>query len=365
VLIPMFDAKRQALLLREQLHATAHDVLDGGWYILGKAVARFEEQFAGYLNAAHGIGVGNGTDALAIALKAVGVAPNAGVLCPVNTAIPTAMAIVDAGCRPVFCDVDERTLLLDPASVEAKIDDTVEAMIPVHLYGQAAPMNELLAIARKNGLAVVEDCAQAHGARLDGRMVGTFGNASAFSFYPSKNLGAAGDGGLVATNDPAVAEKTRLLRNYGLTDRYKCDELGRNSRLDDMQAAILSIKLAHLSAWNERRRAIAKRYSEILAESPVMLPPIRPDAVYHLFVIRVENRERVMRSLIDKGVSSQVHYPIPLHLQKAFEPLGYKKGDFPIAEDAIEKILSIPLFSEMTDNEVETVGQAVKESVGS
>ncbi len=359
-MIPLFDAKRQAESLDGALEKAAADVIQDGSYILGKYLAKFESQFAGYLGVKHAIGVGNGTDAIKLALKAAQIKPGDKVAVPALTAIPTAMAIVEAGATPFFVDIDEKTLLLDPDDLAERLDESVRMILPVHLYGQAMDQSPIQHLAHKNNIMFIEDCAQAHGAAVENRKVGTFGVAGAYSFYPSKNLGALGDGGMIVTNDDAVAYDVRLLHNYGLANRYRAEIPGANSRLDDLQAALLSVKLKHLDLWNERRREIAGKYIEMLKDLDLGLPEMTDGHVFHLFVVRTKRRDELRAHLAKLQIAAETHYPIPLHLQKAFAELGYKQGDFPKAEAAAAQVLSIPLFPEMTDAEVEKVGNAIR-----
>ncbi|MCC6158069.1 MAG: DegT/DnrJ/EryC1/StrS family aminotransferase [Deltaproteobacteria bacterium] len=365
--IPVFDAKRQYESIREEIDAAVRGALESGWYILGEQLAAFEREFGAFLADAHCAGVGNGTDAIRLALEALDVPRGAEVITAANTAIPTAMAIVDGGFRLRLADVETKTWNLDPCAFENAITANTAAAVPVHLYGRAPFMNAILETARARGVKIVEDCAQAHGGTYFDAMAGTLGDAGAFSFYPTKNLGAYGDGGLVASRDAAVIERVKLLRHYGQKTRYEASAIGINSRLDEVQAAILRVKLTHLAAWTERRRAIAKIYKAAFAGLPLERPGCPPggNCVYHLFVVAVEDRDAFIAHLGARGIGTQIHYPIPIHLQPAFRDLGYSRGDFPVSERLAGRVVSIPLFPEMTDGEVERVARAVRSYFGS
>jgi dTDP-4-amino-4,6-dideoxygalactose transaminase len=362
--VPMFDATAQYLVLKTEIDAAVGRVLGGGRYILGPEVEAFEEEFARYCGAAHAVGVGNGTEALALALLACGVGPGDEVLTAPNTSPFTALAITMTGARPAFADVDARSHTLDPARIEAALTERVRAIIPVHLYGQPADMGPILELARARGIRVVEDACQAHGARYDGRPAGSLGDIAAFSFYPTKNLGAVGDGGAVVTGDRALAERVRMLRDGGRIDRDRHAVRGMNSRLDELQAAILRVKLRHLDAWNDRRRHLAALYRRGLANADVELPWEAAYAhhVYHLFVIRSAERDGIRRRLAANGIDSLVHYPIALHEQEAFRDLGYVRGTFPRAEQGAASVLSLPIFPQLTDAQVERVCRVIVEA---
>jgi len=362
--VPMFDASAQYRLLEAEIDAAVGRVLGGERYILGPEVEAFEEEFARYCGAAHAVGVGNGTEALALALLACDVGPGDEVLTAPNTSPFTALAITMTGARPAFADVDARTHTLDPSGIEAALTDRVRAIIPVHLYGQPAAMGPILELARPRGIRVVEDACQAHGARYDGRPTGSLGDVAAFSFYPTKNLGAVGDGGAVVTGDRALAERVRLLRDGGRIDRDRHAVRGMNSRLDELQAAILRVKLHHLEAWNDRRRHLAALYRHGLSSATVELPWEAPYAhhVYHLFVIRSAERDGIRRRLAANGIDSLVHYPIALHEQEAFRDLGYVRGAFPQAERGAQSVLSLPLFPQLADAQVERVCRVIVEA---
>lgn len=359
-MIALGDLKRNYFKIYEEIDSVIKDVLEKGWFVLGKQGELFEKEFAGYCGRSYGIGVNSGTDALKLVLKAIGIKKDDEVITVPNTAIPTAMAIVEAGAKPVFVDVGE-DYLIDASKIENVITPKTKVIMPVHLYGQACDMDAISEVAKKNNLFVIEDCAQAHGAEYRGMKV-PIGDAGCFSFYPSKNLGAFGEGGMIVTNNKELSDKLKLLRNYGQSTKYDADILGSNSRLDEIQAAILRVKLKYLHEWNEQRRKIASKYNSNLKEI-VKTPLENPLAkhVYHLYVIRTEKRNFVLEELKKRGIGTGIHYPIPLHLQKAFKYLGYKKGDFPIAEKFSEEILSLPMFPELTGKEVEKICSIIKD----
>jgi dTDP-4-amino-4,6-dideoxygalactose transaminase len=345
-------------------------VLDSGWFILGPEVEAFERECAAAFGARQAVAVANGTEALQRALTVKGVGPGDEVVTTSVSAAFTALAILATGARPVFVDVDPGTLNLDPKAAARAVTGRTRAIVPVHLYGHPADMDPLLDLARDRGLAVVEDACQAHGARYRDRPVGTLAGASglgALSFYPTKNLGGLGDGGAVLANDAEVAARLRQLRNGGQGDRYRHERPGINSRLDELQAAILRVGLRHLPAWTERRRTIAARYREGLGDAGLDLPRDRPyaHAVCHLFVVRHPRRDALAEALRARGVGTLIHYPIPLHLQPAFASLGGRPGDLPAAEKAAGEILSLPLYPELTDAQVDAVVAAVRDAAAS
>ncbi len=365
-MIPLVDLKAQYAALRPEIDAAMQRVLENTAFILGREVEEFEGAFAAYCGAQHAIGVASGTAALHLALLACGVESGDEVITTPHTFIATAEAISHAGARPVFVDIDPTTYNLDPALVEAAIGPRTRAIVPVHLYGRPADMDGLLEVAGRHGLRVIEDAAQAHGARYKGRRVGTLGAVGCFSFYPAKNLGAYGDGGMVTTDDPEIAERIRMLRDHGRTDKYAHQIIGYGERLDALQAAVLQVKLRHLDEWNDQRRRAAQRYRSLLDGSPVVLPadPRDAESVYHLFVIRVPERDRVLRDLKVGGIGAGVHYPIPLHLQAACAHLGYRPGSLPHAELVTNEILSLPLYPEVSRSQQEEVAAVVQASVG-
>jgi dTDP-4-amino-4,6-dideoxygalactose transaminase len=333
-------------------------VLERAAFILGEEVAAFERAFARFSGLAHCVAVASGTDALELALRALGVGPGDEVIVPTNSFVATALAVVRAGATPVLVDCDPRFHLIDVAQAVGRIGPRTRAIMPVHLYGQVAPMEELEAAAQGARVALVEDAAQAHGATRHGRAAGSFGRAAGTSFYPGKNLGAYGDGGAVLTASDEVAARIRALRNYGSEVKYHHPELGFNSRLDTLQAVVLSAKLPHLAAWNEARRGAARRYDTLLAGvGGVSLPATLPgnEHVWHLYVVRVPRRDEVLARLAREGIGAGIHYPIPIHLQPAFRHLGHRRGDFPAAEAAADSVLSLPLFPEITAAQQERV----------
>ena len=359
--IPLIDLPQQYRNLQPEIDAAILDVVRRGDFILGPEVEQFEKAFADFIGARHAIGVGSGTDALFLSLRALGIGPGDKVLLPANTFIATALAVSDTGATPVLCDVDPVSFTMDVDSARRALVPGVKAMIPVHLYGQPADMESLLDLAQQKGLLVIEDAAQAHGAVHERGRAGTFGAAAGFSFYPGKNLGAYGDGGAVCTNDDQLAERLRLLRNWGSTVKYVHRLQGYNSRLDTVQAAVLLVKLNYLADWNRRRREIANWYRqdlEYFAEN-IQLPRKAPwcrEHVYHLFVVRLQraDRQSVLQHLKSVGIGAGIHYPVPIHLQEAYPSLG-NPGNFPATEQIAGQILSLPLFPEMTPEQVRTV----------
>lgn len=363
--IPIASAPAQYATIKKEIDAAVHRVLDSGWFILGDEDRAFEAEFAAYCGTTYAVGVGNGTDALMLGLKVLGVGPGDEVITTPMTAAFGAYAITMNGATPVFVDIDARTANINPALIERAITPRTKAIMPVHLYGQAADLDPIMAIAARHGLPVLEDAAQAHGAMHNGRRVGSIGTIAGFSFYPSKNLGAHGDGGAVTTNDPALAERVRMLANGGQQGKYHHVLQGVNSRLDELQAAILRVKLAHLDDWNGARRRHAHCYQELLAGSSVTLPEERdetqPDGhVWHLFAVRHRRRDALAAFLKERGIGTGVHYPQSLNLQPAFASLGLPVGSFPMAERHAATELSLPLYPEMTDDDVRYVADAVR-----
>ncbi len=360
-MIQPVDLKRQYASIKGEVDAAVARVLEGGWYILGEQVAAFESEFASRCGVAHAVGVGSGTAALHLALAACGVGPGDEVITVSHTATATVAAIELAGARPVLVDIDPMCYTLDPDRLEAVITPRTRAVIPVHLYGCPADLGPIMEIAHQHNLFVVEDCAQAHGAGYRGRPVGSWGHLATFSFYPTKNLGACGDGGIVITNDQGLAGQVRLLRQYGWRERYVSSLKGLNSRLDELQAAILRVKLRHLDGWNDRRRLLACLYNERLAGSGIVTPrePEYATHVYHLYVVRHPRRDELQAFLRQKGIGSLIHYPVPVHLQPAYRDLGQKAGSLPATEAAAREVLSLPLYPELREEEVVTVADAV------
>jgi len=362
VIVPFVDLASQARELAPELRPVLDEALAGGDFILGRAVERFEDEFAAWLGSRHAVGVGNGLDALRLSLLALGIGPGDEVILPANTFIATAFAVSATGAVPVLVDCLEHGQQIDPGHVAAAITPRTRAMIPVHLHGHPADMDRLLRIAADHGLAVVEDAAQAHGARLGGRACGTFGHAGCFSFYPAKNLGAFGDGGMVVTDDADLAARLRQLRNYGQRDKNEHVAMGTNSRLDSIQAAVLRVKLRHLDDWNRRRVAHAASYDRLLQDAGVGLPATLPGAepVFHLYVVRSSRRDALREHLQKAGIQTGIHYPVPIHLQPAYAALGHGRGAFPVSERLAGEILSLPMFPELDDERIRLVASAVR-----
>jgi dTDP-4-amino-4,6-dideoxygalactose transaminase len=358
----MNDFRRQVASMRAEIDEAVARVLSSGWFILGEEVAAFERAFAAFVGVAHAVGVGNGMDAIQLGLMAHDIGPGDEVITTPNSAFATALAVVRTGARPVFVDIDPDSYTLDARQVEAAITPRTRALLPVHLYGQAAELDALEEIATRHRLVLIGDAAQAHGARFANRDVATFGRATAYSFYPTKNLGAFGDGGAVVTNDAQLAARLRTLRDYGQTHRYHHTENGLNSRLDELHAAILRVKLQHLPAHNARRRAIAARYHAQLSGLPLALPREKPygQSVWHLFVIRTPRRDMLSAFLKARGIATLVHYPVILPHQAALKPLDVR-GGWPVAERSAAEFLSLPIFPELLDEEVDRVAAGVRE----
>ena len=338
-------------------------MLDSGYYLLGKELEAFEREFAEYAGVKHCIGVGNGLDALVLSLKALGVRAGDEVLVPSNTYIATWLAVSYVGARPVPVEPDERTYNIDPEKIEAAITKNTKGILPVHLYGQPADIGRIKEIAAKHDLWILEDAAQAHGARYKGKRTGGLGNIAGWSFYPGKNLGALGDGGAVTTNSDDLADRVRVLRNYGSRIKYLNEVKGVNSRLDEIQAAVLRVKLRRLDEWNGRRRAIAAQYHEGLKHSGLVLPymPDWADPVHHLFVVRSERRDALRQHLEEAGIGALIHYPIPPHLQNAYKDMAMRPGSLPIAERIHEQVLSLPIGPHLSDSQAATVIRAIQE----
>ena len=361
-MIPFLDLKAPYLELKQELDEAIARVVNSGWFIGGSEVDQFETDYASYCGATQAIGVANGLDALYLALRAMDVGPGDEVIVPSNTYIATWLAVSQCGATPIPVEPDERTYNINPALIEVAITPRTKVILPVHLYGQPADMDPILAIARKHGLRVLEDGAQAHGARYKGQRVGAHGDAVAWSFYPGKNLGAMGDGGAVTTNDAELADRLRVLRNYGSRVKYVNEVRGYNSRLDPLQAAILRVKLAHLDDWNARRSAIAARYQQNLVGCGLTLPfvPNWAEPVWHLYEVQHSQRDRLSEMLNAAGVGTLIHYPIPPHRQQAFSTSGWVKGDFPIAEAIAGNVLSLPIGPHLKDNQVEIVIEEIQ-----
>jgi dTDP-4-amino-4,6-dideoxygalactose transaminase len=363
-MIPFVDLKAQYDSIKDEIDKAIQNVLNTTSFIMGEELKKFEEEFASFCNTKYAIGVANGSDALILALRACGIGEGDEVITVPHTFISTAEAISKVGGKIVFVDIDLKTYTIDVSKIEEKINKKTKAIIPVHLYGQPADMDPIMELAKKYSLKVIEDAAQAHGAEYKGKKVGSIGDVGCFSFYPGKNLGAYGDAGMVVTNNDEIAEKIKLLRNHGrITKKYEHEIEGYSSRLDNLQAAILRVKLKHLNKWNESRRENAKRYNELLSNIDDIIAPHEADYakhVYHLYVIRVEGRDKLKEDFKSKGIATGIHYPIPLHLQPAYKYLGYKEGDFPVTEECSQKILSLPMFAELADREIEEIVELIK-----
>ncbi len=361
--VPFIDLRAQYRSIRREIDRAVGRVLESGMFILGEEVAAFEGEFAAYCGAARAVGVNSGTAALQLALLACGVGRGDEVITASFTSVATVAAVELTGARPVLVDIDPRRYSLDPEKVAAAVTSRTRAIVPVHLYGFPADLAPLQEIARRVHLFLVEDCAQAHGAVYRGRKVGSWGEAAAFSFYPTKNLGAYGDGGAVVTQDPDLAKRVRLLRQYGWEERQVSQVKGLNSRLDDLQAAVLRVKLRHLDEWNARRRELAARYTSALAGCGLDLPVEAQDAlpVYHLYVVRHPRRDGLQAHLRERGIHTLVHYPVPVHLQPAYADLGYREGDLPCSAKAARQVLSLPLYPEMKNSTLDAVCRAVRE----
>lgn len=365
--VPFLDLKVQHDSLRNELATAIHEVINASAFAGGPYVERFENEFAGYCGAEHCVGVGSGTDALWLALEALEIGPGDEVITVPMTFFATAEAISRTGAKPVFVDIEETTYTMNPALLEAAITSRTKAIIPVHLFGQMADMDAIQAIARKHGLFVVEDAAQAHGARYRGRTAGVSGDAACFSFYPGKNLGAMGEAGAVVTRDSKLARKMAMVRDHGQSRKYHHAVVGWNCRMDGIQGAVLSVKLHQLDANNANRRKIAARYSAEMAGFPGLICPIsdpRGVPVHHVYAVRVPDRPTFMERLLKRGISTAIHYPVPVHLQTAYLGLGLEKGSFPISEQCANEFVSLPMYPELTECQVDSVIEAVAEVTG-
>lgn len=364
--VPFLDLKASYLELQDEIDAACRRVLESGWYILGGEVEAFEQEFAAFCEVAHCIGVGNGLDALHLILKGMGIGPGDEVIVPSNTFIATWLAVSYAGATPVGVEPDAATGNIDPTRIEAAITPRTRAIMPVHLYGQPADMDPICAIAKRYGLRVFEDAAQAHGARYKGRRAGALSDAAGFSFYPGKNLGGFGDGGAITTDDPQLAEKIRSLRNYGSREKYRHEFQGYNSRLDELQAAMLRVKLRHLDEWNSRRRGVAAKLNARLSASLVLALPAVPDwaePAWHLYVVRCRQRDQLQQKLATAGIGTLIHYPVPPHLQLAYAGMGASPGTFPIAERLAGEVLSLPMGPHLGQEALNRIVAAVNTSV--
>ena len=364
--LPVLDLRRQYAALSSEIAAAVTGVFESGVFINGPNVAEFEREFALYVGTEFAVGLNSGTDALHLALRALDIGPGDEVVTTPFTFAATTEAIGMVGARPVFADIDPRTYALDPQAAEAAITPRTKAILPVHLYGLPADAGALAALAQRKGLALVEDCAQSAGAKFEGRMTGSFGQIGCFSFFPSKNLGAYGDGGMLVTPDPAIAKRVRSLRAHGAAKKYHHEELGVNSRLDEIQAAILRVKLTRLEGWNRARRAIARQYNGILdGVAGVDLPvePVGRECVYHQYTVAVDDRDGCRAEMKARGIETMVYYPVPLHLQAVAKDLRMERGAFPVAEAAAESVLSLPMFPELRPDEVDRVAAALTAAV--
>jgi dTDP-4-amino-4,6-dideoxygalactose transaminase len=365
--VPYLDLKAQYHSIRDELKVAWEEICESSRFAQGPAAQQFEREFAAYCGVSQGVSLNSGTSALHLALRCLDVGPGDEVITVSMTFIATVWAISYVGARPVFVDIDPARRTLDPAKLEAAITPRTKTIIPVHLFGMPADLNPILTIAAKHGIPVIEDAAQAHGARYHGKRVGQFGLAACFSFYPGKNLGAYGEGGALVTNDTKLAARARSLREHGQSQRYYHDELGYNYRMDSLQGAVLSIKLRSLDAGNRARAAHAKRYSELLAGSACVTPASFPDSecVWHCYVVEAPNREQVRAQLAGMGIDTAVHYPVPVHLQKAYASLGHKPGDLPMTEALCHRCLSLPMYPELTDEQLTAVASALRTATAS
>jgi dTDP-4-amino-4,6-dideoxygalactose transaminase len=361
--VPFLDLKAQYATIKDEIAVALQQVLDNTAFAGGPFVAAFEKDFAAYCGTKHAVGVGNGTDALWMALLALGVGPDDEVITVPDTFIATAEAISYCGAKPVFCDVEEKTYNLDPAKLEAAITPKTKGVIPVHLFGQMADMDPIMEIARKRNLFVIEDASQAHGAEYKGKKAGSIGVAGCFSFYPGKNLGAYGEAGAVVTSDDALAEKMKMLRDHGSAKKYYHTYVGFNCRMDGFQGAVLSVKLKYIDRWNEARRQHARHYTQLLSGNGSMIGPSEADYgkhVYHVYAIRVKDRDGLIAKLGEKEIGTNIHYPVPVHLQQAYSSMGLREGSFPVAERCAVEFVSLPMYPELAADQVAFVAGEVK-----
>lgn len=360
--VPFVDLSAQYPTIAPEINEAVAKVIHDTDFILGREVGLFEEEFAAYCEAEYAVGVDSGTSALELALRAYEIGPGDEVITAANTFIASALAISHAGAKPVLVDVDPFTYTIDVAGIAKAITARTKAILPVHLYGHPAHMDPIRELAEKHGLVVIEDACQAHGTRYKGKRAGSLGHAAAFSFYPGKNLGAFGDGGMVVTNDRQIAKRLEMLRNYGQKEKYHHQFRGYNRRLDTLQAAILRVKLKYLEKWNAARRWNAKLYQESLEGTGVVIPieAAGAESVWHLYVIRTENRDMLRENLVSRGISLGIHYPIPVHLQPAYKDLGHKRGDFPITEAHAQRILSLPMYAELSPESIQHVARSIR-----
>ncbi|MEP7146328.1 MAG: DegT/DnrJ/EryC1/StrS family aminotransferase [bacterium] len=362
--VPFGDLLREYNGLSNEIDGSIERVLKSGWFILGKEVENFEKNFAKFIGTKYSVSCANGTDAITLSLRALNIKDGDEVITQTNTCIPTVCGIVNANATPVFCDVNDDNLMININDIIKKITDRTKAIIPVNLFGASADYDKIMEISERYSIPVIEDCAQSHGSKFGDQKTGTFGKTGCFSFYPSKNLGCYGDGGAVTTNHDEIYHKLLMLRNYGQEKRYFHSELGINSRLDEMQAAILNTKLTHLDGWNKIRQNIASRYDKAFEKDEnvtVVRPGDKVKSVYHLYIVKVRSRERLQEYLTAHGISTLIHYPVPSHLQKAYDYLGYKEGDFEISEKNSKLILSLPVFPQMEETEVDHVIKNIRD----
>jgi dTDP-4-amino-4,6-dideoxygalactose transaminase len=361
--VPFVDLGAQYRTIEGEIGEATSRVIQQSDFILGREVSLFEEEFAAFCEAKYAIGVDSGTSALELALRAYDIGPGDEVITAANSFIASALAISHAGARPILVDVDPSTYTVDVSAIEKAITPRTKAVIPVHLYGHPAHMNPIRELADKHGLVIIEDACQAHGTRYKGKRAGSLGHAAAFSFYPGKNLGAYGDGGIVVTNDRGIARRLEMLRNYGQKEKYQHLFRGYNRRLDTLQAAVLRVKLRYLEKWNAARRWNAVLYHKFLDGCGLLLPGEAPGAesVWHLYVIRAEQRDALKEHLISRGISASIHYPIPIHVQPAYLDLGYKKGDFPVTESCAHQVLSLPMYAEISQDQIEYVAKTIRD----
>lgn len=361
--VPFLDLTTQYSAIKQEIDFAMQDVCSRASFILGPQVEQFEQDFANFVGSRYSVGLASGTDALRLAFEALSIGPGDEVIVPANTFVATAIGVMEAGARPVLVDIDPKTFLMDYSKLEEVRTDRTKAICPVHLYGRACDMDQVMSFAEKYNLAVVEDTAQAHGAKWGGKCTGTFGQIGCFSFYPGKNLGAYGDAGGLVTSNEQLFRQVRKLRNYGSEIKYQHPEKGMNSRLDSIQACVLSIKLKHLAEWNRKRWEAAQRYSALLSQNSadLVLPDLcsSDEHVFHLYVVQVNDRDKVVKGLAERGVSTVVHYPVPFHLQGGYTHLGYREGDFPVSEKMSQRILSLPLFPEITSEQIEYVSSTL------
>jgi UDP-2-acetamido-2-deoxy-ribo-hexuluronate aminotransferase len=360
-IVPMIDLKRQFQEIKEEIFQVMTEIFGSGQYILGPRVSEFEKKIADYHGVSEAVGVASGTDAIHLSINAFGIGEGDEVITTPFTFFATVEAILYSGAMPVFVDVDAETFNIDTSQIETKITDKTKAILPVHLFGQMADMQEISKLAKKYGLKVIEDCAQSFGANLNGEKAGSFGDAGCFSFYPSKNLGGYGDGGIITINDSMIADKVRKLRNHGSRSSYIHEDIGFNSRLDEIQAGVLLVKFKYIDKYNLARRQKAALYTELLSDK--VKCPVEKKGTYHVFhqyTIRSDKRDEIKKGLSDKGISSVVYYPVPLHLQEALRFLGYKEGDFPVAEKSAKEVLSLPIYPEIEEPVIEKIAKIIK-----